>query len=545
MPRRLFAAVAASSALLLAACGSAPGTGGTDAGATPVPGGTLAFAVNRDATCPLDPQQSPASLTSLLARPVVDSLVALGPDSTVKPWLATEWTVSPDGTAYTFTLRPDVAFTNGEKLDAAAVKTNLDRIVAPATKSQAAASLLAAYAGTRVIDASHVEIDLKRPDSTLLTNLSTPALGIQAPGSLTRTPAEVCTQIVGSGPFTAGAYTPAKGLSYTKNPAYQWGPGTSAHTGPAYLDGITVSVVPEDTSRVGALSSGQIDVASDIPPVNVADISANSQLALEKFTAPGGVYSYFPNVSRGPFADVNVRKAFRAGIDWNTLVKQLFFGVYDAASGPLSPTTFAYDKQSSAAYAYDRDAANRLLDQAGWTTRDAEGFRTKDGTRLTLVHPFLASRASAANATLAVQVQAAAKQLGIDVQTQNVEYPAYLAAFVNNQYDLFDFSWSGSSPSVLGTLFGSNNISTGGKFATNASRLADPQLDQALSTALAAKDPAAQVAAYAKAQQAVADQAAVFPAYVTTVAVGTRADVHGIGFAPDGYPTFYDAWKGK
>lgn len=534
----------ASGASTSAGAGAA-GSGSSTATSGPaaVDGGTLTLAVNTDATCPLDPHQSPASLSGLLARPVLDSLVSAGTDGSIKPWLATAWTVSDDQKTYTFTLRDDVTFSDGTKFDGAAVKANLDQIVAPQTKSQYAAGLLGAYASTDVIDATHVAIQLKTPDSTLLTSLSTPSLGIESPQSLQGSLSTLCTEVVGSGPFTTDGYTPAKGVHYTKNPDYAWGPATAAHAGAAHLDGITVQIISEDSSRLGALTSGQVDAVTDVPPVNVAQLKSADDLQVLTNQAPGAVYSYYPNVSRGPFADIKVRTAFREGIDWSTLVSTLFFGVYQPATGPLSPTTYGYDKQSSAAYRYDQAGANKLLDEAGWTTRDSDGYRTKDGQRLTLTHPFLAARATAQNATLSVQIQAAAKQLGIEVINSNVDYSSYLKAFVSNDYDLFDFSWSGISPNVLQTLFAAKNISKDGAFATNASRLSDPELDAQLTAALETTDRTKQLAAYASAQQIIADQAAVFPVYVSDAIIGANKSVQGLSFSPDGQLSFYDAWK--
>jgi len=546
----IIAAAAASVAvtLTLAACSSSKdpsaSTSATASGA-PVPGGTLRFAVDADATCPMDPHQSPATLTGLLARPVVDSLVSLAANGSIHPWLATSWSVSPDQKTYTFTLRPGVKFSDGEAFNAAAVKANLDQIVSPATKSEQAAGLLAQYAGSTVINPTHIAIRLTSPDSTLLSNLSSVWLGMEAPATLTEPLSSLCTKIIGSGPFTTAGYSAAKGVTYLRNPAYAWGPATATHTGAAYLDGISVTVIPQDTSRLGALTSGQVDAIADVPPVDVKQLESTPGFQVLTYEAPGGVYSYYPNVSSGPFTNVDVRKAFLEGIDWPTLVNKLFFGVYQPAKGPLSPTTFGYDKAAESAYSYNFAAANKLLDQAGWTGRDSAGYRTKNGVQLTLTHPFLASRASAADATFEVQLQAAAQQLGIDVQNENVEYSTYLQDFVTGNYDLFDFDWEAATPSVLQTLFGSANISRNGAFATNASRLSDPALDKDFAAALATTNQAQQVQLYADAQQTIADLAAVFPVNVAEYVLGASDKVHGIEFAADSYPTFYDAWMGN
>jgi ABC-type transport system substrate-binding protein len=79
-----------------------------------------------------------------------------------------------------------------------------------------------------------------------------------------------------------------------------------------------------------------------------------------------------------PFNDLLVRQAFRHAINPAAALRSLFFGVYEPVGGPLSPDTPFYDASFEHAYPYDIAAADKLLDQAGWTGRDSAGYRTKD-----------------------------------------------------------------------------------------------------------------------------------------------------------------------
>src|SRR5690606_21944853 len=106
------------------------------------------------------------------------------PDGTLVPWLAKSWTVSEDGLAYTFELRRDVTFSDGTRFDAAAVKANLDHVVAPETASKLAASLIGPYDRTETPDDFTAVIHLKKPYSSLLRALSTTYLGMQSPLSM-------------------------------------------------------------------------------------------------------------------------------------------------------------------------------------------------------------------------------------------------------------------------------------------------------------------------------------------------------------------------
>ncbi|MCW2943240.1 MAG: putative transporter dipeptide/oligopeptide binding protein [Actinomycetia bacterium] len=532
--------------LAVAACGSTTASS-TATGAKPVDGGTLTYAVNTEPTTCLDPHQSPADVAGLFTRPALDSLVALAADGTIHPWLATSWTVSKDLQTYTFTLRTDVRFSDGTAFDANAVKANLDHIAAPATKSQLAVGVLGPYTGTTVVNDHTAEVHFARPYSAFLAGLATAYFGIESPASLKQPEATLCsTKVIGSGPFIIDSYGVGQGISFHRNPAYHWGPQTAAHTGPAHLEKLTIKLVQEDSVRLGGLESGQFDAIASVPPVSVATVKANPQLNVLTRQAPGGNYNYYPNTTRGPFADVRVRKAFRDGIDFKTIIDRLYFGVFQPAKGALSPATTGYDHTVETQWSYNQAEANQLLDQAGYTTKDAAGYRTRNGQRLTVTWNFFKAGAREQRDTLATQIQAAAKQIGIDVEfgaTGTVGQ--FLAAFVKGDYDLADTSWQREDADSLRTLFATGSIPTPAKFGINVARYSNPEVDAWLEQALAVTDPAAKAALYAKVQQRVNDDAIVFPVYVFNYVLGEQRKVHGIGWEPQAYPLFYDAWLAK
>ncbi|WP_208630615.1 ABC transporter substrate-binding protein [Amycolatopsis kentuckyensis] len=536
-------AVAVLAAVLLGGCAvSGAGTEGT--AGPPVPGGTLNFAVETDTDC-LDPQQSPVDVSSLLGRPLLDSLVALDSHGKVHPWLAGKWSISPDGLTYTFDLREDVTFSNGEPFDAAAVKANFDHVVAPRTRSRLAAASLGAYRDSTVLGPHRVAIRLAKPNSAFLTAVAAASLGMEAPATLTGDPKALCRKLIGTGPFvSAEGYVPQKGIEYTRRADYRWAPEFAAHQGPAYLDGIKVTVVPENAARLGALTSGQVDAITSVPPVDVARLRSAPGFGVQIAEAPGGNYNYFPNTAAGPFADVRVRRAFRAAIDWPTIVDKLYFGVFRQAKNPLSPATPGYDPTVESQFSYDPAAAARLLDEAGWTGRDAQGYRTRDGVRLTLVRPFQKAYVREQRDVLADQIQAGARAAGIEVRNVNHDYAGFFRLIASGTgYDLGDFSWQQASPDALRTLFDSANIPTPETgFGTNYARYHDRTVDDALAAALATVDPTRQAELYGQVQRRLTADAAVFPVYVYGNVVGLARKVQGLGFSPQSQPTFYDTW---
>ncbi|MEZ0075977.1 ABC transporter substrate-binding protein [Planotetraspora sp. GP83] len=527
--------------LALTACGGAPAVR-KDPGGAPTRGGKLTFAVNAEPTC-LDPHQSPQDVTGLFTRPALDSLVSLDTEGNIHPWLATSWKVSPDQKSYTFTLRKGVKFSDGTAFDAAAVKANLDHIVSPATKSQLAAGFITPYTGTDVVDQYTAKVNFSKPHSPFLAALATAYFGIESPQSLKQPQDTLCGKVVGSGPFVIDAWTPKQGITYHRNPGYNWAPENAKHQGEAYLDNLEMKVITENAVRLGALTSGQVDAIASVPPISVKQVKASPALTVETRQAPGGNYNYYPNTASGVFTDKRVRQAFRDGIDFATIVNKLYFGTYQPASSPVSPSTAGYDKGTETQWKYDPAEAARLLDEAGWTARDSEGYRTKDGKRLTVRWPFFKATVREGRDTLTDQVQAEAKKLGIDVAITNPpSIGEFVTTFIKGDYDLVDFSWQRADGDALRNLFAIDSISTPTVFGQNAARYSDKEVDGWLNDALATTDNAKRAELYAKVQHKVTDEAVVFPVYIFNYVLGASKKTHGIGWEPQAYPTFYDAW---
>ncbi|WP_175087728.1 ABC transporter substrate-binding protein [Candidatus Frankia nodulisporulans] len=439
-------ATAVTAVLLLVACssGSAPAAPDAASAGPPVAGGSLTYAIDTEPTC-FDIHVSPQDITAAIQRNVFDSLVSEDTAGTFHPWLATSWTIAPDHRSYTFTLRKGVTFSDGTPFNAQAVKANFDHIVAPATKSRFASSLLGPYTGTDVVDDSTVRVNFSSPFSPFLQGASTAYLGFYSPKALAANSSRLCAggpASVGTGPFLFTRYTRGQSIVLSKNPAYRWAPENARHSGPAYLDTLTIRILKENSARVGSLTSGQVDLAGAVPPANVRTVEANSRLQVLRRDAPGSPYSLYLNTALAPFTDVRVRQAFQRGVNIDQDVKTVYFGQYRRSWSPLTAVTPSYDASLENSWPYDPAKANQLLDQAGWTARDSAGYRTRDGRRLTLVWPLLASAVREQRDVLGQAIQADLKKLGIELTRPALD----AGAFIEQAYaGKFQGNWSGSA----------------------------------------------------------------------------------------------------
>jgi peptide/nickel transport system substrate-binding protein len=535
--RRLRASLAAAAVVALAAaCASNSAQSSTTSArelGTPVPGGTLVFAMQQEPYC-INSHQGPQFAAQFITRTLADSLIAQSPDGkSFEPWLATSWEATEDAKHYTFTLREDVTFHDGEKLNAAAVKANFDMFADPAAKASGAALFLGNfYESSEVLGEYQIRINFSKGHASFLQAASTPYLSIQSPKTLATDGA--CKGAVGSGPFTFESYTKQGSVKVKRNPDYNWGPPYAYHQGAAYLDGIEFRFVPEESTRTGSLTSGQVD-AIDGASARQVDLLERQGFSLIRSDQPGQPWMGHLNTRDAPFNDVEVRRAFREAIDFDGILQALWGGKYLRSWGPITQFTPGYDPSVENSWKYDVDSANRRLDAAGWTGRDSEGFRTKDGQRLTVVWLSEPNELREQRPDFVQLVKEQVKKVGIDLDYVQVSANDATARRAAGEFSVYAHSYVRAEPAQLDRIFHSrsNNIS----FTNN------PQIDQWLEAAQATTDPAARAAEYAKVQQYVTDQAIVLPIYVQSQFVFFSAKVHGITTDATGWVQFYDAWK--
>ncbi|BCJ49040.1 peptide ABC transporter [Actinoplanes sp. NBRC 14428] len=535
--RRFAAALFLTVTLTLGACsGGGGGAPAADAG-QPVSGGSLIWGVETEPIT-FNPHQYAQAKARLLVGNTFEGLLTHDAEGGYTPRLATGYEVSADGKSYTFHLRGGVVFSDGTGFDAAAVKANADQLRAPGYAPAVAAVQLRNLSGVETPDPATVVYRLTRPDVLLLDFLASPQGAIVSPKSLREAPDLKAggPALAGTGPFVLDRYSAGQEVHFTRNPRY-WGER------PAYLEQVTYRFLKESSVRVGALTSGQVQVIEGVPATDQALITADPRLRFTRALNSGSAYAYYLNVSHAPFDDVRVRKAFRDAVDVDTVLNAVYRGTATRAWSVLSPSGPFYDKSIEGGYGNDPVGANRLLDEAGWSTRDAEGFRTRDGKRLTvrLVQsaPFVRDRRD----VLAQTVQAAVKRsAGIDLQVSLVDQGTATKALEDGAYEVFDNSRADTDAgAALNLLLHSQG-------AINRTGHRDRSLDRLLDQGQATGDAARRSAAYRQVQRkVVADDALVLPLYAPADQLAASRSVGGLGFEPTaGVPDrAYGVWVAR
>lgn len=417
------AAACVAAATGLAACSgsgssaSGSSTGGTTAAASNF---TLSIATDAEATT-LDPPNFSTTEDIMRINLLYSTLVTHTNNGTIEPSLATSWKeVTP--TEYTLTLRHGVKFTDGTALDAAAVKASLLR----AAKQPQGEALLGEITSITTSGDYQVTLHLSAPFSGILNNLSTPAAGIVGPKGLAN-PKSLATDPDGTGPYELKSWTQNQEMILVRNPGY-WGPAPK----PAQID---IYPIPEASTRMSALQSGQVDIVEDPPPSDLSMIQSSGTLKaiIEPEAQP--VFIGF-NLKTVP--NVKVREAIAMAIDKSAIVKNILDGVGTPATNGLIAPQMVQLPSTPINIPYNPTEAAKLIAQAG-----------AKGTTLTMVAP--------ANYYLNdTEVEEVIKneltQIGLNINLEQQEPATWYTTLLDHQDQIYYLGWGNSVGDPADTL---------------------------------------------------------------------------------------------
>ena len=529
-------ALALAGGLLLTACApSAPSSTGQR-----VDGGTIVYAHQQEPACVFGGWIEQA----YLSYQVLDNLTSLDAHHRVVPWLARSWATSDDGLTWTFALKKGVRFTDSTPVDAAAVAYNFDYWVTGGN-STAKVWLDGYYASATAVDSTTLQVKLVKPYPNLAVNLTQSYFGIQSEHALkTRTKDQNCSAPIGSGAFIVKKWNRGQDITLVRNKNYTSPPANALHTGPAHVAEIDWKFVPDPTTRVAALQSGQADAIYDVPAIQWSSLKS-AGYGLDKYVTAGRPQQISFNTQLGPFTDERVRQAFAYSLDRKQIVDTIGRGVIPyEGNGGVSKTTPGYSTKAAGLYGHDTAKANALLDAAGWTGRDATGVRTKSGTPLTVVFPYGAgSIINADGASILQGIAQQASKVGFAVKLVPVPQSELFAGKYGTAQD-HDLSVGYWTAVTAGILYINWRPSTpADPNYSNSAFYNDPTLAGYILAGNSEPDAAKQNADYQQAQDYIADHALSIGVYdrLSTLAVSPKLKDVWQEHAQGG-PTFYDAY---
>lgn len=338
--------VAGGLALTLLFAGCSKGGGSTGTGEA---GGNLVVGMTSDPDT-LFPWKATQFQAVNVLQNVYGTLTEFDADLKVVPGLATEWKPSEDGKTLTLTLRDGVTYADGSAFDSADVKFSLESIMKEETAAVARSSL-ASVTKVEAPDAKTVVLHLSAPDAALPSNLATVNMAML---SSEDTEQKLNTTPNGTGPFTFKERKASQSLTLAKNDKY-WGDK-------AKLDTIEFRVIPDESSIVSAMQSGNVHLAVFNDPV-VAKTAEGGSVKVAK-TPQLSYHALQFNARKGALTDVNVRLAVQCAVDRKQVLDTAAMGEGEV-TGPITAPLFKSDPAARPCPERDLDKAKEYLKKAG------------------------------------------------------------------------------------------------------------------------------------------------------------------------------------
>ncbi|TCL62933.1 peptide ABC transporter substrate-binding protein [Rhizobium sp. BK251] len=449
---------------------------------------------------------------------VVEGLLA--PDTHAKyvPVLATEVptlenggiVVAADGKTMkiTYKLRPDVKWHDGKPFTSADVKYTWEAVKDPKFVAESKDGSEAVESIDTPDDLT-VVVNYKAILPTFASTLFT--FGIFPKHMLEGTDLNTSSYNetpIGTGPFKVKEFQRGQYVVTERFDDY-WRKAANGDKLP-YLDQIIFKMIPDTNTLITQLKSGEIDLVVQSPYNQAKQIEQISGIELIKGPLLSWQHLDF-NFKRPSLADINVRKAIAHALDRTVLIK-VQGGFPEAIKSPVVPVFDFFDPNTSE-YAYDVEAAKKLLDDAGYVV-GSDGVRAKGSERLSYAFMIQAGRADDELAQQVIIAQL--KAIGIEAMADNKTGVAYREARYKGGYDLIYGRWITSADPVYSVFWG-----TGG--ANNGQSYSNPMLDEAFGKFESTLDPAARKAAAAEFQKILADDVPSIP-LTTNVALIAKTE---------------------
>ena len=492
-------------AVSLAAC-----SGSESARSAGENGGTLVISVGGDPDLLLPPLSSttPAQIIENLVydrlAEIGDSLSTIG-DAGFKPRLARSWTWAPDSLSIAFHIDPAARWHDGAPVRAIDVRSTYRVYTDTASGSPFAVTLVSIDSVTTPDSMTAVFWFRKRsplqffdavynmsilPDHILKGTTGT-ALRTS---SLSRTP-------VGTGRFRFVRWTPGSSIQLAAD--------TANYLGRPHLDRVIMTIAPDFNTALTRLIGGEADVLEQIPAASLPDIAKDS--TLKRTLDPGLDYNFVQFNLRDPkrpsrphklFGDRALRRALSEAVDRSSIVKN----VYDTlAFLAVGPTVRAYPTTDTtiAPIAYSVDKAKHDLDSLGWKDTNGDGLRDHNGAALEFTLEVPAS--SRARVRMAVLIQEQLRQIGVKMNIDQLDFPAFVAKENSRSFDAVFGGWHvEASPGSIRQTWGTAGAAKGG---TNYGSYSNPAFDAEVDSALSAQTPSGRRAHFTSAYRIINEDA--------------------------------------
>jgi nickel transport system substrate-binding protein len=455
-----------------------------------------------------------------------EPLVKLNDDGTIGPALAESWDISPDGTVYTFHLRKDVTFTDGEPFNAEAVELNFKTVMENAARHEWLGitskidkwEAVGEYDFRLTLNSAYYpaldDLALPRP-FRFLSPASFPDDGDTSKG---------IKSAVGTGPWKLAETALGEYDLFERNDAY-WG-GTPK---PAK---VLVKVIPDPVTRALAFESGDINFIYGMGQINYDSFERlrNSDGVTGTISGPRGTTTLALNTASGPTKELDVRKAIQHLTNKVEVISGVTLGTQIPADFYFAPSV-PYCNVGLQPYKYDAGQAAALLDGAGWTLPAGKTVREKDGAPLEIEFCFVGN--DAAQKAIAEVLQGQALKLGVSFKLLGEEMDLFYARQKSGDFGMI-FSDTWGPPYEPHAMVSSMLLPSHADYMAQIGLPMKTRLDDNIRKVFVTTDVTERSALYRDILTTLHDQAVYLPLYYNTMfEVHRTAEMTDAGFGAD------------
>jgi oligopeptide transport system substrate-binding protein len=445
----------------------------------------------------LDPSHITDDVSQSVAVHIFNGLVKFDEHLNVIPDLATEWESSEEGLTWTFYLRKDAYFHDGNTVfpegearlvTAHDFQYSIERLLDPAVKSErdwifkelkGADDFISGrakhVAGIKVIDDYTLKLELEEPYAPFLSMLAMVNAAVVPHEAIAQLGNDFKKHPIGTGPFKFVEWDHDVQIVLQKNEDY-------FETGYPFLDQVIFRIIPEPENLLIEYETGNLE-ETEIPGMEWTRVVNDSVLSKECLTKPWLGTQYIGlNNQRWPFTDKLVRQAFNCAIDRQYINDAIFSGRYLLAKGVLPPDIPGYNEELTG-YQFNQERARQLLSEAGFVDSDGDGIREKAGRKLEVEYLIVAGNTTVQRVAEVVASQL--QEVGVRVNIKAMDAGPFLDAMEAGRTQMFRLGWLPDYPdpdSFLYVLFHSRNAGPAGNVSFYRNEEVDRLLDQAQKT---------------------------------------------------------------
>ena len=451
----------------------------------------------------MDPQNNPQLAGMCAEKQVYEPLITKNPETgEFEPCLATAWEWVDD-THLKFTLREGVKFHNGQDFTSADVVKTVERM----RVGSASASLYSAFLEAVPNGDYEVTIEFEYSFGPALNFLTNGRAYIVPHEYLEENGEQSLYQnMIGTGPYKFVEWVIGSYVSFTRNDEY-WGEK-------AYIKDTMIRFIIDNTARMVALETGEIDLANGIQDSDMQILMNGEHEHIKGEPVPGMQVNYLAfNLNVEPLQDVRVRQAIAHAVDWEATIETAAGMTFALADSCLAPTIDYYKPVGT--YEYDPELSKQLLADAGYA----------DGFSITAIN----EEVPAAIRVLEIMQQYLA-EVGITMEIQSVDNATWIESNTNGTSDVSIVNMTASTGDPVHTL----NQTTGSMVT---GRIDNEEYLQLFDEGMRASDTEREQI-YADIQQLVYDEVLQLPLYVRVITYGYWDYLDGVYLSPDNLVEF-------